>query len=85
MKKNIEHCNSVDAGAHKVGKVVSFWPNFDPNSPDTVFGKYEKGKLHILKKVGLAHLGRYYKNVYITALLCFLMYFYFAWKSTQRP
>ena len=54
MKKNIEHCNSVGAGAHKVAKVVSLWPNFDPNSPDTVFGKYEKGKLHILKKVGLS-------------------------------
>ena len=51
-EKNIEHCNSVVAGAHKVGKVVSLWPNFDPNFPDTVFGKYEKGKLHILKKVG---------------------------------
>ena len=53
-EKNIEHCYSVGAGAHKVGKVVRLWPNFDPNSPDTVFGKYEKGKLHILKKVGLS-------------------------------
>ena len=78
MKKNIEHCYSVGAGAHKVGKVVSLWPNFDTNSPDTVFGKYEKGNLHILKKLVLAHLSRYYKNVYIIALLCFLMYFYFA-------
>ena len=33
-EKNIENCNSVGAGAHKVGKVVSFWPNFDPNFPD---------------------------------------------------
>ena len=33
-KKIIENCNSVGAGAHKVGKVVSFWPNFDPNFPD---------------------------------------------------
>ena len=33
-KKNIENCNSVAAGAHKVGKVVSFWPNFDPNFTD---------------------------------------------------
>ena len=32
-KKNIENCNSVGAGAHKVGKVVSFWPKFDPNFP----------------------------------------------------
>ena len=33
-KKIIEHCNSVAAAAHKVGKVVSLWPNFDPNFPD---------------------------------------------------
>ena len=33
-KKNIENCNSVGAGAQKIGKVVSFWPNFDPNFPD---------------------------------------------------
>ena len=33
-EKNIENYNSVGAGAHKVGKVVSFWPNFDPNFPD---------------------------------------------------
>ena len=24
----IEHCNSVGAGAHKIGR-ASFWPNFD--------------------------------------------------------
>ena len=30
-KKIIEHYNSADAGAHKVGKVVSLWPNFDRN------------------------------------------------------
>ena len=34
VKKIIENCNSVGAGAHKVGKVVSFWPNFDPNFTD---------------------------------------------------
>ena len=33
-KKIIENYNSVGAGAHKVEKVVSFWPNFDPNFPD---------------------------------------------------
>ena len=33
-KNIIEHCNSVGAGAHKVGKVVSLWPNFDPNFPE---------------------------------------------------
>ena len=51
-KKIIEHCNSVGAGAHKVGKVVSLWPNFDPNF--FIFGKCEKGKLHVLKKAGLS-------------------------------
>ena len=30
-KKIIEDCNSVGAGAQNIGKVVSFWPNFDPN------------------------------------------------------
>ena len=33
-KKIIENYNPVGAGAHKVGKGVSFWPNFDPNFPD---------------------------------------------------
>ena len=33
-KINIENCNRVGAGAHKVGKVVSFWPNFDTNFPN---------------------------------------------------
>ena len=33
-KKIVENCNSVGAGAHKVGKVGSFWPNFDPNFTD---------------------------------------------------
>ena len=28
---NIENCNSVGAGAQKVGKV---WPNVDPNFPN---------------------------------------------------
>ena len=27
-EKKLENCNSVGAGAHKVGKV---WPNADPN------------------------------------------------------
>ena len=31
VKKIIENCNSVGAGAHKEGKAVSFWPNFYPN------------------------------------------------------
>ena len=33
-KKIIENSKSVGAGAHKVEKVVSFWPNFDPNFTD---------------------------------------------------
>ena len=33
-KKVIEHYNFVGAGAHKVEKVVSLWPNFDPNFCD---------------------------------------------------
>ena len=33
-EKNIGNYNSVGAGAHKVGKVVSFWPNFDLNFID---------------------------------------------------
>ena len=34
IKKNVEHYNSVGAGAHKVEKAVSLWPYFDPNFPD---------------------------------------------------
>ena len=34
IEKNIENCNSVSAEAHKVGKVVSFWSNFDPTFTD---------------------------------------------------
>ena len=34
VKKYIEKCSSVDAGAHKIGKVVSFWSNVDPNFAD---------------------------------------------------
>ena len=30
-KQNFENCNSVGAGAHKVGTVVTFWSKFDPN------------------------------------------------------
>ena len=29
-KRIIENCT----GAHKVGKIVTFWPNFDPNFTD---------------------------------------------------
>ena len=30
----MENYDSVGAGAHKVGKIVSFWLNFDPCFPD---------------------------------------------------
>ena len=51
MKKIIENYNSVGAGAHKVGKVVSFCPTL--TLIFLIFGKFEIGKLHILKKFGL--------------------------------
>ena len=35
VKKIIKNCHSIGAAAHKVGKVVSFWPNFDPNFTDS--------------------------------------------------
>ena len=34
VKKTIENCNFVGAGAHKGGKIASFWSNFDPNFTD---------------------------------------------------
>ena len=34
VKKIIENCNSVGAGTRNIGKVVSFWPDFDPNFTD---------------------------------------------------
>ena len=52
VKKNIENCNSVGAGDHKVGKVVNFWPKFDPIF--SIFAKREKSKLYIFKKFGLS-------------------------------
>ena len=56
VKKNMENCNSVGTGAHKVGKVVSFWLTFDPNFPD--IWKREKSKLYILKKFGLSTFNK---------------------------
>ena len=29
LKKIIENCNYVGTGAHEVGEVVIFWPNFE--------------------------------------------------------
>ena len=34
VKKIIENYNSVGAGAQNIGKVISFWPNFDSNFTD---------------------------------------------------
>ena len=34
----------------------------------SIFGEREMGKLYLSKKVGLAHLKRYYKNMYIISL-----------------
>ena len=34
VKKIIENCNSVGAGAQNIGKLVSFWPNSDLNFTD---------------------------------------------------
>ena len=33
-EKIIKNCNSVGAGVQNIGKVVSFWLNFDPNFTD---------------------------------------------------
>ena len=47
----IENCNSIDAGAHKVQKIV-----YDPTLTliFPIFRGHEKGKLFILQKVGLS-------------------------------
>ena len=34
VKKINENCNSIGAGVQNIGKVVSFWPNFDSNCTD---------------------------------------------------
>ena len=50
-----------------------------------IFGEGKKGKLYILKKVGLSTFKKIlYKYVY-KALSCFLTHFYFASKGTLRP
>ena len=59
VKKNIENCNSVGAGAQKVGKVVNFMHNFD------LFSRYlesVRGKLYILKKVGHSTFKKIVQN-----------------------
>ena len=52
IKKIIENCNFVGAGAQKIGEVVSFWTTLTIILP--IFGESKKGKLHILKKAGLS-------------------------------
>ena len=42
-----------------------------------IFGGLKKGKLHILKKVGLDTFKKILKNMYIIAQSCFSTYFYF--------
>ena len=60
-KKVIENCNSVGAGAHKVGTVVSW-----------IFGECKKGKLQILKKVGLSTMKEILKKyVYNSTVMFF--------------
>ena len=50
-KKIIVNCNSVGAGASKVGKIV-FGPSL--TLVLLIFGERKKGKLYMLKKVGLS-------------------------------
>ena len=74
-KTTIENCNSVGAGAHKVGKVV-----FGPNLTLTFLasGKREKGKLYILKKFGLSTFKEILqKYVYNSTFMFFNMYLFF--------
>ena len=57
-KKIIEHWNSVGAGAHKVGKVVSLWHNLDANFLD--ISKVWKRKIIYIK-------------VFINNFICIIM------------
>ena len=75
VKKIIENCNSVGAGAHKLGKVVSFWHNFDPSF--LIFGEHEKSKLYILKKVGLSTFEEILqKHVYNSTFMFFKIFLF---------
>ena len=44
----MENCNSVGAGTHKVGKVVSFWLNFDTTFTD--ISTVQKWQITYIKK-----------------------------------
>ena len=43
-----------------------------------IVGEHDKGKLYLLKKVGLSTFKEMLEKIYIIALSCFLTYFYFA-------
>ena len=68
-KKIIEHCNSVGAGAHKVGKTI-FGPTLSIILP--TFGERKKGKLYILKKVGLSTINEMFKKFVYNSTAMFL-------------
>ena len=69
-KKIIENCNSVCAGADKVGKtVLIFGPTLTVIS--LIFGERKNGKSYILKTVGLSTIKEILKKLYIIALSCF--------------
>ena len=71
VKKIIENCNSVGAGAHNVGEIV-----FGPTLTLILlkFGELKKGKLHILKKLGLSTFKEILKTMYVIAESCFLTF-----------
>ena len=68
-KKIIENCNSVGAGAHKVGKTV-FGPTLSIILP--TFGERKEGKLYILKKVGLSTIKEMFKKFVYNGTAMFL-------------
>ena len=61
-EKIIENCNSVGAGAQKVGKVV-FGQTFTLIL--LTFGERNKGELYIMKNVGLKTFKEILKNTYM--------------------
>ena len=69
-KKIIEKFNSVGAGAHKLG-----------NSSYRYLESVKKVNYIHWERLVLVHLKRYYKNMYITALLCFFDTFLFCFKG----
>lgn len=74
-KQIIENSNSIDAEAHKIGKIVSLWYSFYPFFP--MFWVRGNGKLYILKD-----LRSYYKNMSYNSTFMFFGMFFFSWKGT---